>query len=180
MSIFKEPPVRVSHLRRLLTRRERPPRVSREDAGENMDHSEPSTPPKPPPPRPFSPGEQSQTGDLQSSEMSKMGVNGEVLCKHWGSLWMEGNHTDQIYTGGGGWAGIWRRNTNYKKAGGPHVIMSADADTEEERWRTAGGYQQLQHRLGLHLFSFSRKVLRPSSSAAARRSMFMQCDWLIQ
>lgn len=37
------------------------------------------------------------------------------------------------YTWGGGGAGIWRTNTNYKKAGGPHVIMSADADTEEER-----------------------------------------------
>lgn len=68
----------------------------------------------------------------------------------------------------GGWIGIWRRNTNYKKAGGPHVIMS-DADTEEERWLTAGGYQELQHRLGLHLFGFSRKVSRPSSSASARR-----------
>lgn len=37
--------------------------------------------------------------------------------------------------GGGVWgdgAGIWRRTTNYKKAGGPRVIMSADADTEEE------------------------------------------------
>lgn len=46
---------------------------------------------------------------------------------------MEGNHTDQIYSrrGGGDGAGIWR-TTNYKKAGGPHVIMSADADTEEE------------------------------------------------
>lgn len=41
--------------------------------------------------------------------------------------------------GGGGWgvggdgAGIWRRNTNYKKAAGPGVIISADADTEEAR-----------------------------------------------
>lgn len=73
--------------------------------------------------------------------------------------------------GEGGGAGIWRRNTNYKKAGGPHVIMSADADTEEERWLTCGGYQELQHRRGLrlHLLSFSSKVLRPSSSASARR-----------
>lgn len=50
---------------------------------------------------------------------------------------MEGNHTDQIYSrwgGGGGWSwNLERRTTNYKKAGGPRVIMSADADTEEER-----------------------------------------------
>lgn len=97
------------------------------------------TPLRPHPPHPrdlLPPGKQSQTGHLQSSETREMGVNGEVLCKHWWSLWKEGNHTDQIYAGGGD--GIWRRNTNYKKAGGPGVIISADADTEEERWLIAG------------------------------------------
>lgn len=44
----------------------------------------------------------------------------------------------QIKYTAGGWggadgAGIWRRNTNYKKAAGPGVIISADADTEEVR-----------------------------------------------
>lgn len=42
------------------------------------------------------------------------------------------SHRSNIQQEGNG-DGIWRRNTNYKKAAGPGVIISADADTEEER-----------------------------------------------
>lgn len=104
-----------------------------------------------------------------------MGVNGEVLCKHWGSLWMEGNHTDQIYTGGegggvelefGGETQIIRR-----------LVASCNHVCRCRYWRGAltDGWW-IPGALGLHLFSFSRKVLGPSSSARRRRSCNVT-DW---
>lgn len=48
-----------------------------------------------------------------------MGVNRQLLSKHWGSLWMGGNHTDQIYCRGVEMEQNWK-----KKNEGKHKLKS--------------------------------------------------------
>lgn len=143
------------------------------------------------------------------SKRNEMGVNRLLLSKHWESLWMGGNHTDQIYS-----RGKWSCNSEAKKKEGKegkyklkwlvNIIMCASCNHPFKRRYRRGvltdGCPRGQRRrswMGLKLqllcLSFSRHVtvavfLVPLLFLFAdsmrthvwAAPMFWQCDWLIQ
>lgn len=57
------------------------------------------------------------------SKKREMGVNSQFLSKHWDSLWMGSNHTDQIYSvGGGGWGLRWNSEAEKDGEEGEYIL----------------------------------------------------------
>lgn len=98
------------------------------------DGQNPITPPPPPTPVTFSLLESRARRAISSPQKrGKWELMGRSSANTGGHYERKAITQIKYTAGGGDGAGIWRRNTNYKKAGGPGVIISADADTEEER-----------------------------------------------